>query len=143
LCGGHAHRQPNQLTKEVYYRVEIFWATLDTQLQELDNKFNEKVMDLLSTSATLIPRNRFRSFRASAVCEMIKKYYPADFTQQVYGLEQQLKHFVVDASRDEELNISTLTALCHCVTAFLRQDGTISTISLIDCFTCYSSGFHF
>jgi hypothetical protein len=37
LCGGHARRQPNQLTKEVYYRVKIFRATLDTQLQELDN----------------------------------------------------------------------------------------------------------
>jgi hypothetical protein len=30
---------------------------------------------------------------------MVKIYYPADFTQQeIYGLEQQLKHFVVDAS---------------------------------------------
>jgi hypothetical protein len=29
---------------------------------------------------------------------MVKKYYPADFTQQeIYGLKQQLKHFVVDA----------------------------------------------
>jgi hypothetical protein len=80
LRGRRAHCQPNQLTKEVYYQVEIFRATLDSQLQELDNRFNEKVMDLLSTSATLIPRNRFRSFRASAVCEMVKKYYPADFT---------------------------------------------------------------
>jgi hypothetical protein len=79
LRGDRARRQPNQLTQEVSYRVEIFRATLDTQLQELDNRFNEKVMDLLSTSATLIPRNKFRSFRASAVCEMVKKYYPADF----------------------------------------------------------------
>jgi hypothetical protein len=48
---------------------------------------------------------------------MVKKYYPADFTQQDrYGLEQQLKHFVVDPSRDEELkNISSSTALCCCL----------------------------
>jgi hypothetical protein len=122
--------QPNQLTKEVYYRVEMFRATLDTQLQELDNRFNEKVMDLLSTSATLIPRNRFRSFRASAICEMVKKYYPIDFTQQDrYGLEQQLKHFIVDASRDEELkNISTLTALRRC----LFETGRHNIYNFID-----------
>jgi hypothetical protein len=114
--------------------VEIFQATLDTQLQELDNRFNEKVMDLLSTSATLIPRNRFRSFRASAVCEMVKKYYPIDFMQQDrYGLEQQLKHFVVDASRDEELkNISTLTALCHC----LFETGRHNIYNFVDRLLC-------
>uniref|UniRef100_A0ACD5V0I4 Uncharacterized protein n=1 Tax=Avena sativa TaxID=4498 RepID=A0ACD5V0I4_AVESA len=74
-------------------------------------------MDLLSTSATLIPRNRFKSFKGSDICKLVKKYYPADFTQQdIYGLEQQLKPFVVDASNDGELkNISTLTELCHCL----------------------------
>ena len=51
------------------------------------------------------------------ICDSVKKYYPADFTQQDrYGLELQLKTFVVDASNDEELkNISTLTDLCRCL----------------------------
>jgi hypothetical protein len=53
-----------------------------------------KVMDLLSTSATLIPGNKFRGFKASDICEMVKKYYPADFTQQdIYGLQLQLIFF--------------------------------------------------
>lgn len=61
---------------------------------------------------------------------MVKKYYPADFTQRDrYGLEQQLKHFVVDASRDEELkNVSTLTELCRC----LVETGRHSIYNLID-----------
>ena len=79
LRGGRARHQPNQFTKEHYFRVEIFFATMDTQLFELNRRFNEKVMDLLSTSATLIPRNKFRGFKASDICEMVKKYYPADF----------------------------------------------------------------
>jgi hypothetical protein len=35
---------------------------------------------------------------------MVKKYYPADFNQQeIYDLEQQLKHFIVDASNDNKM----------------------------------------
>jgi hypothetical protein len=40
--------------------VEICRAMLDTQLHELEFRFNEKVMDLLSTSATLFPKNKFK-----------------------------------------------------------------------------------
>jgi hypothetical protein len=117
MRGGRARHQPDQLTKEHYFRVEIFRATLDTQLFEINRRFNEKVMDLLSTSATLIPRNKFRGFNANDICEMVKKYYPSDFPQQdIYGLQLQLKHFVSDASKDEELkNISTLIGLCQCL----------------------------
>jgi hypothetical protein len=130
LHGGRARRQPDCFTKEHYFRVEVFRATLDTQLHELDFRFSEKVIDLLSTSATLIPKNKFRSFKSADICEMVKKYYPADFTQQeIYGLEQQLKHFVVDASNDSELqNVSTLTNLCHS----LVETGRHLIYNLID-----------
>ena len=65
----------------------------------------------------MIPRNKFRGFKATDICDMVKKYYPADFSQQdIYGLQLQLKHFVSDASKDEELkNISTLISLCQCL----------------------------
>jgi hypothetical protein len=117
LRDGRAHRQPDSFTKEHYFRVEVFRAKIHTQLHELEFRFNEKVTDLLSTSATLIPASKFRSFKLDDICEMVRKYYLANFTQQeVYGLEQQLKHFVVDASNDEELkNVSTLTKLCRCL----------------------------
>jgi hypothetical protein len=130
LRGGRARRQPYCFTKEHYFRVEVFRATLDTQLHELEFRFNEKVMDLLSTSATLIPANKFRSFKADDICEMVKKYYPADFNQQeIYGLEQQLKHFIVDASSDDEMKkVSTLTKLCRC----LVESGRSSIYNLID-----------
>jgi hypothetical protein len=130
MRGGRARSQPNQITKEHYFRVEIFYATLDTQLFELNRRFNEKVMDLLSTSATLIPRNKFRGFKATEICEMVKKYYPADFSQQdIYGLQLQLKHFVSDASKHEELkNISTLIGLCQC----LVETGRHAIFNLLD-----------
>ena len=130
LRGGRARHQPDKLTKEHYFRVEIFRATLDTQLFELNQRFNEKVMDLLSTSATLIPKYKFKGFKASDICEVVKKYYPADFAQDdIYGLQQELKHFVSDASKDEELkNISTLIDICRC----LVETGRHTIYNLID-----------
>ncbi|XBJ26953.1 hypothetical protein VPH35_004285 [Triticum aestivum] len=130
MRGGRSRHQPNQLTKEHYFRVEIFYATLDTQLFELNHRFNEKVMDLLTTSATLIPRNKFRGFKASDICDMVKKYYPADFPQQdIYGLQLQLKHFVLDASKDEYMrNISNLIDLCRC----LVESGRHVVFNLIE-----------
>jgi hypothetical protein len=117
LRGGRARRQPNHFTKERYFRVEIFRATLDSQLTELNLKFNEKVMGLLSISGTLIPKHGFASFNAKDICKMVGKYYPADFTQQdMIGLEHQLNHFAHDASNSEDLKkISTLTSLCRCL----------------------------
>jgi hypothetical protein len=128
--GGRARRQLDSFIKEHYFRVEVFHATIDTQLHELEFRFNEKVTDLLSTSATLILASIFRSFKTDDICEMVRKYYPADFTQQeIYGLEQQLKHFAVDASNDEELkNASTFTKLCRCIV----ESGRHSIYNLID-----------
>jgi len=128
MRGGRARRQADHFTKELYFRVEIFRATIDTQLQELDYRFNEKVMDLLSTSATLIPKNGFRSFKASTICELAKKYYPADFDQQnISGLEYYPADFdqqniVVDATRSKELKcVATLTELCQCLVETKRH----------------------
>ena len=130
LRGGRDRPQPDSFSKEHYFWVEIFRATLDTQLHELQFRFNDKVMDLLTTSATLIPKNKFRSFKAGDISEMVKKYYPADFSQQeIYGLEQQLKHFIVDASNDNEMKkVSTLTKLCRC----LVESGRHTIYNLID-----------
>jgi hypothetical protein len=55
LRGGRARRQPDHFTIERYLRVEIFRATIDNQLTKLNLRFNEKEMDLLSISVTLIP----------------------------------------------------------------------------------------
>ena len=130
MRGGRARRQPDHFTNDRYFRVEIFRATIDTQLAELNLKFNEKVMDLLSISTTLIPKNGFPSFSASEICKVVEKYYPADFNQQEkLRLEYQLKHFVVDASNSEELkNIATIAELCRCLVA----TGRHRTSNMID-----------
>jgi hypothetical protein len=84
-------------------------------MAELNLKFNEKVTDLLTISATLIPKNGFLSFQAKEICRLVEKYYPMDFNQQeMIALERQLNHFKVDASSAEDMkNIETLMQLCQ------------------------------
>ena len=74
MRGGRARHQPDHFTKLQYFQVEIFRATLDSQLHELDHSFSEKIMYLLSTSAKLISRNKFKSFKGTDICELVKKY---------------------------------------------------------------------
>ncbi|CAO2175813.1 unnamed protein product [Urochloa humidicola] len=61
---------------------------------------------------------------------MVEKYYPTDFNQQErHRLENQLNHFVVDASNSEELkNIATIAELCRC----LVVTGRHKTFTMID-----------
>ncbi|XP_074592442.1 uncharacterized protein LOC141848299 [Curcuma longa] len=123
LRGGRARRQPDHFTNERFFRIEVFLVTIDTQLQELNYKFNEKVMDLLSIMATLVPRNEFRSFNAGEICKMVEKYYPEDFSlQDRYMLENQLNHVVLDISQDAELRkIGTITELYRCLVETSRH----------------------
>ncbi|TVU06933.1 hypothetical protein EJB05_46969, partial [Eragrostis curvula] len=99
-------------------------------LTELNLRFNEKVMDLLYVSLTLVPKSGFASFQASEICKMVEKYYPADFNQQErIGLGYQLNHFVVEASRNDDLKtIATLAELCRC----LVDTGRHRVFHLID-----------
>ena len=83
-------------------------------------------MDLVSTSVSLIPTNKFKSFKAGDICEMMKKYHPAIHSA---SQEQQFKHFVVDASNDKELKrVSKLTILCRS----LVEGGRHSIYKVID-----------
>ena len=53
---GRACNQQDNITIEHHYRVNIFYATIDSQLQELNYQFNENAMDLLRLSSALETR---------------------------------------------------------------------------------------
>jgi hypothetical protein len=132
LRGGRARRQPDHFTIDHYFRVEVFRAILDTQLTKLNLGFNEKVMDLLSVSLNLIPKSGFTSFQPSEICKLVEKYYSTNFNQQErIGLEYQLNHFVVEASRSDDLKrIATSAEFCQC----LIDTGRHRVFHLVDRF---------
>ncbi|GJY83678.1 zinc finger MYM-type protein 1-like protein [Tanacetum coccineum] len=100
----------DDVTVEHHYRVDVFIVAIDSQLQELNNRFNESVSELLRLSVTLDPK---KSFNADDICKLVTKYYPLDFTEQErIELRLELQHFKLDS--DPKLkNVSSLSALCR------------------------------
>ena len=62
------------------HRVNIFYATIDSQLQELNYRFDEDAMELLKLSSTLEHREALKSFRNSDLCLLVENFYSQDFT---------------------------------------------------------------
>jgi hypothetical protein len=64
---------------EHHYHFDIFNTTIDFQLQELDSRFGEKEIELLTLSSALNPKDAYKSFKIDDICILAEKYYPLDF----------------------------------------------------------------
>ncbi|KAK5838168.1 hypothetical protein PVK06_006895 [Gossypium arboreum] len=103
---GHSHSKKEDVMVEHHHRVDIYFAMIDTQLLELNNRFNETV--------ALDPKEFFKFFGIEKICALVNKFYSADFSQQEKErLSYELKHYELDACPYTELRkILTLFDLC-------------------------------
>jgi hypothetical protein len=77
---GRARHQQADFTIEHHYCVYIFYAAIDSQLQELNHRFSEQAVELLILGLAFDPRVASESFRIDDICQLINKFYPQDFT---------------------------------------------------------------
>nr|KYP70421.1 hypothetical protein KK1_009638 [Cajanus cajan] len=121
---GRSRHQKDHITVEHYLRVEIFFVTIDKQLQELNCRFNDQAMELLTLSMTLVPKDAYKAFNIEDICTLVDKYYPMDFSEQEkINLHFQLQHFIVDARQDSNLkNLSTMQELCTCLATTKKSE---------------------
>ncbi|XP_058761191.1 uncharacterized protein LOC131634539 [Vicia villosa] len=75
---GRPRLEENQVTIKHYFN-EIFFTTIDKQLQEFNSKFSEQTMDLLTFSCSLSPKDGYKAFSIDTICSLVEKYYPIDF----------------------------------------------------------------
>ena len=57
--GRHQH---DDFNVEHHYRVNIFNTAIDSQLFELNSRYSEQVMELLTLSSVLDPKDAYKSF---------------------------------------------------------------------------------
>ena len=113
---------------EHHYRVDTFAVAIDQQLQELNSRFSEQSIELLTLSASLDPR--YDSFNISNICILAQKYYPVDFSDQERAqLECQLPHFQLDICSDP--NLKTLPSLAD-LTSGLVKAGKNFVYPMVD-----------
>ncbi|XP_028052574.1 uncharacterized protein LOC114257058 [Camellia sinensis] len=100
---------------EHHFQVDIFMVTVDSQLQELNNRFKEDVMKLLVLSSVLDPRDGYRSFKIEDIFKLANKFYPMDFSEQEkLHLKYQLENYKLDISILLEFQkLSTIFELCQ------------------------------
>ena len=99
-------------------------------LQELKSRFYELTIELVILSSALNPKNAFRLFKIVYTCNLVKKYYPQDFTEHEQELlESQLQHFELDVIKHLDFqNMSTISKLCR----GLQISGKFKIYFLID-----------
>ncbi|KAI3495366.1 hypothetical protein L1887_37695 [Cichorium endivia] len=107
-------QQDNHVTFEHYYRVDVFICILDKQLQELDSRFSDHAMELLTLASNLAPKKDSQVFNVDEICLIVEKYYPEDFTEQErIQLRYQLEIFNVEMPKNQILNgVSSIAQLC-------------------------------
>uniref|UniRef100_A0A803KWZ5 HAT C-terminal dimerisation domain-containing protein n=1 Tax=Chenopodium quinoa TaxID=63459 RepID=A0A803KWZ5_CHEQI len=108
-------RQKDNVTMEHHYRVDIFMAAIDRQLQELNARFSERATELLILSAALNPRDGYKSFNIEHIFKLARDFYPIDFTEHEKDhLSYELQHYWLDIPIHPVLkNLTTLGDLCQ------------------------------
>ncbi|XP_024039248.1 uncharacterized protein LOC112097887 [Citrus clementina] len=87
----------------------------DFQLMELNNRFTEQTLELLTLSSALNLIDAFKSFKIEDIYSLAERFYPEDFTKiELQVLRRQLECFEIDIhSLQEFQNITFLSELCR------------------------------
>ncbi|XP_056685508.1 uncharacterized protein [Spinacia oleracea] len=117
-------RNKDTITVEHHYRVNVFSATIDQQLQELNSRFSEQTTELLTLSESLSPIDGYKHFDVENICRLAEKYYPQDFSEnEISHLKYQLELFYCDVPKHSDMkNLSTITALCRSLVENRKSD---------------------
>ncbi|GAV80474.1 LOW QUALITY PROTEIN: Dimer_Tnp_hAT domain-containing protein, partial [Cephalotus follicularis] len=91
----------------------ILETAIDSQLQELNNRFNETTMELLVLCSALDPRDNYKLFKVDDICKLVTKFYPDDFTQEKLHLRIQLQYYELDVPNHSLKKLFTIAELSH------------------------------
>ncbi|XP_021768492.1 zinc finger MYM-type protein 1-like [Chenopodium quinoa] len=109
---GRSRRFVEEATNEHHFRVEIFVRVIDLHLQELDDRFNERNMEILICMACLSPKDNFSSFDKDKVLKLAS-FYPEEFSSfDLMALECHLDIFMENMLNDDRFQgINDLNSL--------------------------------
>ncbi|KAL6522340.1 hypothetical protein OROHE_016893 [Orobanche hederae] len=104
LLPGRSRRKAPRTSNLHYYRVELFYAVIDLQLMELENRFSETTTELLLCMTCLNPSNSFLSFDKSKLIRLAQ-LYPNDFSEmEIIILDHQLETYILDMQTSSDFS---------------------------------------
>ncbi|KAL9691969.1 hypothetical protein QQ045_012397 [Rhodiola kirilowii] len=110
-----ARRNGMNITNEHYFRVNVLYAVIKSQMAELDNKFTESSIEILVLSASFHPRNNFKAFKVEDVLLLALKFYPSDFSEHdMVALNTECGFFALSIPRDLRFaNLNSISDVCR------------------------------
>ena len=104
VARGRKRRKAQEITNLHHYQVELFYAILDMQLQELNSRFNETNTELLVCLACLNPNDSFSAFDKQKLIRLAQ-FYPKDFSLvDLMILDCQLETYIMDMRSSVEFS---------------------------------------
>lgn len=72
----------DHITVGQHLRVDLFCVIIDQQLQELNHRFCEQTIELLSLRNSLVPKGIYKTFDMNNICALLDKFYPTNFSER-------------------------------------------------------------
>ncbi|KAK4280334.1 hypothetical protein QN277_011970 [Acacia crassicarpa] len=110
---GRSRRRLESVTFFHYFKVELFNTVIDTQIQELNDRFDNVNTKLLECLSCLNPRDSFANFNKEKLIEFAR-FYPLEFDElaDIPFLSSSLSNFIVDVRLDSDFgNLQTISNL--------------------------------
>lgn len=128
---GKSRRNAQVITNLHHYRVELFYTIIDKQLQELDDRFNEKNTELLLCMSCLNPSNSFSAFDKAKLIRLAN-FYPQDFSpHELEVLDDQFENYIIDMRSNIEFSsLKGITDLAEKMVQ-RRKDETYPLVYLL------------
>ena len=104
LLPGRSRRKAPRMSNLHYYRVELFYAVIDLQLMELENRFNDTTTKLLLCMTCLNPSNSVLAFDKSKLIRLAQ-FYPNDYSRmEIMILDDQLETYILDMQTSSDFS---------------------------------------
>ncbi|KAK9713820.1 hypothetical protein RND81_06G053300 [Saponaria officinalis] len=114
---GRFRHPKDRVTNIHYFRIEVFIAAVDSQLQELNYTFKDDMIKLLSLCSSLDPKENFQNYKADELCKL------------KINIKYQLELFLLEVKDDPELlNLKSISDLCQ----WLAKTETSDIYYLVD-----------
>ncbi|XP_073035343.1 uncharacterized protein [Primulina eburnea] len=94
---------------------DCYTRVIDFQTMELNERFLESTMELLTLSNVWTPIDGFRSFSLRDICSLVDKFYYLDFSQEKReNFMRELDHYKFDVPRHAQFqNLDSFHHLCQ------------------------------
>jgi hypothetical protein len=92
----------NNITQDHFYRVDIFYAAIDSLISELDHRFYEVSSKLLTCFACLDPRDSFSRFDVNKLASLTEIYLEDFSFDDRKLIKDQLLTFIIHERRVDE-----------------------------------------